>query len=122
MVKVTQGDLIWIDAEPHAGREEGGHNPQRGNIRRPMIVLSTAAYYDQTGLIIGMPITHRKFKRTDILIPINDQTSGIDGSIITYQMPNYDFAGRHGKVAGHMGRELINQLLPIAVGVYGITL
>jgi hypothetical protein len=37
-------------------------------------------------------------------------------------MPNYDFAGRHGKVAGHMGRELVNQLLPIAIGVYGITL
>ncbi|MEB3365626.1 type II toxin-antitoxin system PemK/MazF family toxin [Lactobacillus sp. R2/2] len=44
MVAPKQGDIIWIDAEPHAGREEGGHNPQSGNIQRPAIVISNNAY------------------------------------------------------------------------------
>jgi hypothetical protein len=35
MVTPKQGDLIFIDAEPHAGHEEGGHRPQSGHIRRP---------------------------------------------------------------------------------------
>lgn len=25
-----QGDLIWIDSEPHAGHEYGGHNSEGG--------------------------------------------------------------------------------------------
>ncbi|MFT8993222.1 MAG: hypothetical protein ABF978_09305 [Leuconostoc mesenteroides] len=41
---------------------------------------------------------------------------------ITHQMQNYDLVGRCGQVTGHMGRDLINQLLLIVVGAYGITL
>lgn len=122
MAGVKQGDLIWIDAEPHSGREQGGHNPAKGNIRRPMIVISTSQYFQCTGLIIGMPITHKKFQRTDILVPIKDEHSGIEGSIITYQMQNYDFQSRHGKIAGQVSKDFVEKLLPIAVGAFGITI
>ncbi|WP_373278679.1 hypothetical protein [Secundilactobacillus hailunensis] len=64
---------MWIDAEPHAGREQGGHDPEHGNIRRPMIVLSTAAYFKHTGLILGMPITHVTSSREDIRPTINEK-------------------------------------------------
>lgn len=119
---VRQGDLIWIDAEPHAGREQGGHNPQKGNIRRPMLVISTSQYYRNTGLIIGMPITHKKYSRIDILIPLEDPKSGINGSVITYQMQNFDFQARHGKIVGKVSHHFIQQILPIAVGAFGIDL
>lgn len=119
---VNQGDLIWIDAEPHAGHEQGGHDPENGNIRRPMIVLSTAAYFNQTGLILGMPITHAGSQREDIRPAINDKKSGIRGSVIAYQIQNYDFRARHGKVIGHMPNSYVMRLLPIAVGAFGIEL
>lgn len=35
-----QGDLIWIDTEPHVGIEEGGFDTRKGNIRRSMVVIS----------------------------------------------------------------------------------
>ncbi|MFD1441526.1 type II toxin-antitoxin system PemK/MazF family toxin [Lacticaseibacillus hegangensis] len=119
---VSQGDLIWIDAEPHAGHEQGGHDPEHGNIRRPMIVLSTAAYYKQTGLILGMPITHASSQREDIRPAIDDKKSGIHGSVITYQIQNYDFQARHGQVVGHVSHGYIMRLLPIAVGAMGVEL
>ena len=36
------GDIIWIDFEPHSGTEEGGHNPKRQNVTRPMLVCLLA--------------------------------------------------------------------------------
>lgn len=36
----NQGDLIMIDAEPHKGREYGGHNKQLGNIRQIQNTIS----------------------------------------------------------------------------------
>ncbi|WP_225352831.1 hypothetical protein [Lentilactobacillus parafarraginis] len=35
-----QGDLIWIDSEPHAGHEYGGHNPASNKTFRPLLVVS----------------------------------------------------------------------------------
>ncbi len=48
MVMPQQGDLIFIDVEPHAGHEEGGHNPTSGNIRLPLVVLSNDGYNQST--------------------------------------------------------------------------
>lgn len=43
------GDLIWIDLEPVAGHEQGGH--------RPAVVLSPFAYNDKVGLLLCVPCT-----------------------------------------------------------------
>jgi mRNA interferase MazF len=34
MVKIRQGDIVYLDADPHAGHEMGGHSPATGNVRR----------------------------------------------------------------------------------------
>ena len=44
-----RGDVLWIDLNPQAGREQGG--------RRPCLVLSPAAYNGKTGLAVLCPIT-----------------------------------------------------------------
>lgn len=36
----NQGDLTVIDAEPHKGREYGGHDKQLGNIRQIQNTIS----------------------------------------------------------------------------------
>ncbi|RMC46705.1 type II toxin-antitoxin system PemK/MazF family toxin [Lactobacillus sp. ESL0230] len=112
MVAPKQGDIIWIDAEPHAGREEGGHSFQSGNIQRPAIVISNNAYNQKTGLVVCMPLTHDLNKDNgELYYHIADINSGISGSVITFYMPNYDFFGRHGKIVGHVSDKDLDNLL-----------
>lgn len=112
MVAPKQGDIIWIDAEPHAGREEGGHSFQSGNIQRPAIVISNNAYNQKTGLVICMPLTHGLNKdKGELYYHFADINSGVSGSIITFFMPNYDFFGRHGRIVGHVSDKDLDNLL-----------
>lgn len=110
MVMPKQGDLIFIDAEPHAGHEEGGHNPEKGNIRRPMVVLSNDGY-NSTGMIVGMPITSKTMNDMRIYLPIANHESGIQGTIITFLIPNYDYTARHGEIVGKVPASTLNILL-----------
>lgn len=107
---ISSGAIIMIDAEPHAGREEGGHNPKAGNIRRPAVVVSRTAYNQQTGFVICMPITSKKKTNQKLYLPIADIESGINGSIITFQTPMYDFHARHGKVIGQVKPTMLHEL------------
>ena len=43
------GDLIWVDFDPVAGHEQGGH--------RPAVVLSPFAYNNKVGLLLCVPCT-----------------------------------------------------------------
>ena len=45
------GDLIWTDFDPTKGREQAG--------RRPALVVSSAAFTENTGRAIVCPITSR---------------------------------------------------------------
>lgn len=117
MVSPKQGDLIMIDAEPHVGHEEGGHDPAVGNIRRPFVVISKTQYNAYTGMIIGMPITS-KLRNGPMYVPIADIANGIHGSIVTYQMPNFDFEGRHGKIIGHLQPKIVKDLLKRAKQIF----
>ena len=45
------GDLIWTDFDPSRGREQAG--------RRPALVVSSAAFTENTGLAVVCPITSR---------------------------------------------------------------
>ncbi|WEV39668.1 type II toxin-antitoxin system PemK/MazF family toxin [Lactobacillus sp. ESL0681] len=107
-----QGDLIWIDSEPHVGHEEGGHNPETGNTQRPAVVISNTSYNEKTGLVVCMLFTHDLNKgKANLYYPIIDLASQLSGSVITFQMPNYDFQGRHGKIVGHVKEKDLEILL-----------
>src|SRR5262245_41899161 len=45
------GDIVWLQFDPQAGREQAGH--------RPALVLSSAAYNGKTSLMICCPMTTR---------------------------------------------------------------
>src|SRR3954451_20005591 len=45
------GDLIWTDFDPTRGREQAG--------RRPALVVSPAAFTENSGLAVVCPITSR---------------------------------------------------------------
>jgi len=46
-----RGDLVWIDFDPQAGREQSG--------RRPALVLSPATYNRKVELGIFCPVTNQ---------------------------------------------------------------
>ena len=45
------GDIVWLEFDPQAGREQAGH--------RPALVLSSAAYNGKTSLMVCCPMTTR---------------------------------------------------------------
>ena len=67
-----QGDIVFVDAEPHLGKEYGGHNFNNGNIRRPLIVLSNDDYNEATGMVIGMFVTSSDNFMNEMLKPFAD--------------------------------------------------
>ena len=45
------GDIVWLNFDPQAGREQAKH--------RPAVVLSPSAYNAKAGLLLCCPITTR---------------------------------------------------------------
>lgn len=45
------GDIVWVDFDPQAGREQAG--------RRPAVVLSSAYYNKGSSLMVCVPMTTR---------------------------------------------------------------
>lgn len=103
MLNVHQGDLILIDAELHAGYEMDGHNPEN-DIRRPFLVMSRASYSDESGLVVGLAITHIH-RDSPFRFSIIDFESKIDGDALLLQLLSYDLLARHGKIIGHIHSE-----------------
>lgn len=101
MLNVHQGDLILIDAEPHAGHEMGGHDPQKDNIRRPFLVMSRNNYSNKSGLVVGLAITHIH-RESPFRFSVVDFESKINGDALLLQLLSYDFLARHGEVIGHI--------------------
>jgi mRNA interferase MazF len=84
------GDLIWTDFDPSRGREQAG--------RRPALVISPAAFTDNTGLAIVCPITsHIRPFPTSVVLP-----SGlpIGGEILTSHIRSIDTQARPVRYAG----------------------
>ncbi|WP_125581184.1 type II toxin-antitoxin system PemK/MazF family toxin [Levilactobacillus cerevisiae] len=89
-IPIRQGHLYWVDCEPHAGHEEGGHNQQTGNIRRPVVVVSNDTY-NREGMSIVFPITSKRL-RSRYLLPILAKRPS---SIILSQILGYDMLARN---------------------------
>jgi len=92
---IKQGHLYWVDAEPHAGHEEGGHRKAQGNIRRPVVVVSNNQY-NQSGMSIVFPIT-TKNEHSRYLLPILVKRPS---SIILTQILGYDMLVRQAEDIG----------------------
>lgn len=110
---IEQGSIIYIDFEPHSGHEMGGHDLKKGNIRRPMIVISNDRYNEQTGLVLGMGVTSesRTLENNALFIPFADQKSGVHGMISTINFSCFDFNSRNGEVVGKVSDAVLNRLL-----------
>jgi mRNA interferase MazF len=78
------GDLIWTDFDPTRGREQAG--------RRPALVISPAAFTENTGLAIVCPITSRiRPFPTSVVLPSG---LAVTGEILTSHIRSIDTEAR----------------------------
>jgi mRNA interferase MazF len=86
----SAGDLIWTDFDPTRGREQAG--------RRPALVVSTAAFTENTGLTIVCPVTSRvRPFPTSVVLPPG---LPIAGEILTSHIRSIDTMARPIRYAG----------------------
>ena len=84
------GDLIWTDFDPTKGREQAG--------RRPALVVSPAAFTENTGLAIVCPITSRvRPFPTSVVLP---SSLPIAGEILTSHIRSIDTRARPIRYSG----------------------
>ena len=84
------GDLIWTDFVPSRGRKQAG--------RRPALVISPAAFTQNTGLAVVCPITPRvRPFPTSVALPAG---LPVDGEILTSHIRSIDTQARPVRDAG----------------------
>lgn len=82
-----RGDMIWISLDPQAG-----HESRNSGRRRPVLVLSPAAYNGKVGLAILCPITNQiKGYPYEVEIPSGLAVSGV---ILSDQVKSLDWKVR----------------------------
>lgn len=79
-----RGDIVWIEFNPQAGREQAGH--------RPAIVLSTS-FYNRQGLMICCPITTQK-KGYPFEVPVKSKLGKIKGVVLADHVKCLDWQTR----------------------------
>ena len=95
------GDLVWVNFNPQAGREQAG--------RGPALVLSPANYNGKSGLALACPITSQvKGYPFEVILPKN--SSGIQGAILADHIKSLDWQSRRTERAGRAAPEIIAEV------------
>jgi mRNA interferase MazF len=77
------GDLIWIDFDPQAGREQAK--------RRPALVVTDQIYNRASGLVIVCPLTSRR-KPYPFALPT--VLNKVEGAVLVDHLKSMDWAAR----------------------------
>jgi mRNA interferase MazF len=79
-------DIIWIDFNPQVGSEMKDEHP--------MLVLSTKAFNQRTGIVIGLPMTHAAFNETNPFAVKYRGPKNEVGYVLTHQPKSFDWRQR----------------------------
>ena len=83
-------DMIWIGFSPQLGKEMRDEHP--------MLVLSTKAFNQRTGIVIGLPMTHAASNETN---PFAVKHLGAKGEVVyvlTHQPKSFDWRARRARL------------------------
>lgn len=103
-----QGELIWINFNPQAGHEQGGH--------RPALVLSKQVF-NKTGLAIVCPITSQ-IKGYPFEVRLQ-KASTISGVVLSDHIKSLDWRARNAKPGEPAGREVMDQVSQYLKLIFG---
>ncbi len=93
-----RGDIIWIDFDPQAGREQARH--------RPALVLSPKAYNRKTSLCIVCPLT-TKIKGYPFEVVSRDQSN----AVLADQVKSLDWRARKARAKGRVDDEMMAEVI-----------
>lgn len=79
-------DMIWISFSPQAGREMRDEHP--------MLVLSTKAFNERTGLVIGLAMTTAASNETNPFALKYVGPKGEVGYVLTHMVNTFDWRTR----------------------------
>lgn len=103
-------DLIWLDFDPQAGREQAG--------RRPAVVLSPRYFNLRSSVAFACPITSKvKGYRFQVLIPPG---LPVHGAVLCEHMRSVDWKVRDAVFLGRMPDEILAQVREVVRKLAGI--
>ena len=83
-----RGDIVWIDFDPQAGREQARH--------RPALVLSPKSYNGKTSLCVLCPLTsHIKGYPFEVILSESEPSA-----VLADQVKSLDWKARRAKKKG----------------------
>lgn len=97
-----KGDIVWLNFNPQAGKEQAGH--------RPAIVLSDKRYNQLIGLAIFCPITSKE-KGYPFEVKIN--LKEISGVILADHIKNLDWKERNVSFIAKANKNTIEEVINI---------
>lgn len=95
-----RGDIVWIQMNPQAGREQAGH--------RPAFVVSPKAYNGKVGLALMCPITSKQ-KGYPFEVRVDEQTT--KGVVLADQIKSLDWRARGARFEEHADDSAIAEVL-----------
>ena len=96
-----RGDLVWLNFNPQAGREQAGH--------RPVLVLSPREYNEKSSVALLAPITSTvKGYPLEVELPPGGP---IGGAVLADQVRSLDWRTRGLKFAAVAPRQVVAEVL-----------
>jgi mRNA interferase MazF len=103
-----RGDLVWINFDLQAGREQAG--------RRPAVVLSPASYNGKVGLAILCPITSKiKGYPFETALP---EGLPIAGVVLADQFKSLDWSARRATFINTLPKDVIDEILAKSLSLF----
>lgn len=94
-----RGDLVWLDFDPQAGREQAG--------RRPALVLSSRGYNSKTSLAVICPITSKvKGYPFEVVLP----AGRITGAVLSDQVASLDWVVRRAEKVAKVSDDVLAEV------------
>ena len=104
------GDIVWLEFDPQAGREQAG--------RRPAVVLTPASYNKKTSLMICCPLTTQiKGYPFEVIVEID----GIQSVILSDQVKSMDWKIRKAKYKSKVKPEVVTEVRAKAKSLLSIS-
>lgn len=103
-----RGDLVWIDFDPQAGREQAG--------RRPAIILSDKKYNARSELVILCPITSQ-LKPYPFIVALPPNILPKPSYALADQVKSLDWTKRNVSFIAKAPAKAVEEITALSVGI-----